>query len=198
MIVDSGQYPKIRIHINIHPLKMKNSELEKLKAALKKCQDMEAGIAADKTLLAACAAERIALETSLNLADRRALTRVAQLQAMASFAPHRAELHQTSLENARQELVAASHEFIRTQLRPCYLGLRKAVNERLREKLQGHYQSESDLASAVNASGTMTALERLGTLSIIGGIRTEGCQEKAAKLIKVWAEVQQFEKAHLN
>src|ERR1700742_1482209 len=105
---------------------MKNNELEKLKAALKKCREMEAGIAADKTLLAACTAERIALESSLDLADRRALTRVAQLQAMASFAPHRAELHQTCLENARQELGAASHEFILPQLRTRYLGLRRA------------------------------------------------------------------------
>ncbi len=177
---------------------MKNVELEKLKAALKKCQDMEAGIAADKSLLAAGVAERIALEGNLDLADRRALMRVAQLQAMASFAPHRAEMHHARLEDARQELVTATHEFIRARLRPSYLNLRQRADERLRKKLKGHYQSESDLTMAVNVSGTMVALGRIGTLSIIGGTRTDGCQEKALKIIKAWNEAQQFEKAHLN
>ena len=54
---------------------MKNIPLLKLKTALKKCQDIEAGIATDKIHLAICHTERTALEAGLVFTDTEALTR---------------------------------------------------------------------------------------------------------------------------
>ena len=177
---------------------MKNIELQKLKTALKKCRDMEADIITEKDRLAAGAAERIALETSLDLADRRALARVAQLQVMAGLAPQRAEAQHSRLESARQELVAASHEFIRTQLRPRCLKLREAAAGRIRQSLKPHYENEHALAAAVNVSEAMAALEKIGAHAIIGGTRTEGCQDQARRILQAWDEAEKFEQAHLN
>jgi hypothetical protein len=177
---------------------MNNLELQKLESALEKCRDLEAGLAADKNHLATGAAERIALENSLDLADGPGLTRLAQLQVMANLAPQRAAAQQSRLEAARQELVAAAHEFIRVQLRPRFLKLRELAESRVRESLKPHYHDEHELAVVANGSETMVALERIGAHTLIGGTRTEGCQEKARKILQAWSDADQFEKAHLN
>ena len=177
---------------------MKNIPLLKLEAALKKCQDIEAGIATDKIHLAVCLTERTALETGLDFADTEALTRMAQLQVVAAIAPQRMEVRQAGLEQARQELVAAEHEFIRTELRPRCLELRDRAKTQVRNSLQTHYRNDDDLEAAVNASALMTAVENIQEQAIIGGSRTDNCEEKAVRLIRAWYETNQFEGAHLN
>jgi len=177
---------------------MKPLQLQILKSALKKCQYLETGILTDKNHFAAFAEERSALEAGLELTDTKALARLAQLQVLASLAPQRAEIRHATLEGARQELVEASHEFIREQLRPRCLQLRQLAEARVRKSLEQHYPEESDLAVAVNVSGVIVELENIAAHAIIAGFRTAGCQEKAAQLLQAWADADQFEKAHLN
>ncbi len=177
---------------------MKNTPLLKLKAALKKCRDIEAGIATDKIHLAVCLTERTTLEAELELTDTEALTRMAQLQVVEAIAPQRMEARRAGLEQARQELVAAEHEFIRLELRPRCLELRERAKTWTRNSLKAHYRNEDDLEAAVNASALMTAVENIQEQAIIGGSRTDNCEEKAMRLIQAWDETNQFERAQLN
>lgn len=177
---------------------MKNIPLLKLKAALKKCRDIEAGIVTDKIHLAVCLTEQTALAAGLEFTDHEALTRMAQLQVVAAIAPQRMEARQAGLEQARQELVAAEHEFIRLELRPRCLELRERAKTRTQKSLKAHYRNEEDLEAAVNASALMMTMERIQEQAIIGGSRTDNCEEKAARLIQAWDETNQFERAHLN
>ena len=177
---------------------MKPIELQTLKSTLKKCQDLETGIRTDKNHFAAFAEERTALETGLDLTDTKALARLAQLEVLAVLAPQRAETRHAALESARQELVEASHEFIREQLRPRCLQFRQLAEARVRKSLESHYPEESDLADAVNVSGIIVELEKITAHAIISGFLTEDCQEKAAQLLQAWIDADKFEKAHLN
>jgi hypothetical protein len=177
---------------------MKCEHWQKMAAALRRCRELEADMATDAQRLAALTEERLTLETGVDLADTAALTRIAQLQVATGLAPQRTAVRQVALEAGRKELLEASHEFVRKELRPRCLRLRELSNARVKESLRPHFKDEAGLATAVQGSAAFLALQKIERQAVITVFRTDECQKKAEELMRAWEAADVFEKEHLN
>ena len=179
-------------------MKLKTNPTDEIKAALDKCEAIEASLLKEAKFLSDSSAELNALQKSIDVSDTAQVQRMTTLLTISQVGvPRRTYRHQEA-ESAKTALVDCGRGFTSGALAPRLRDIETRIRARVEEKLKPHFPEAGALRIASNHSTELSALASIQQQAVIRDYSGDGAVRQAKLLLEAWGAADAFELQHLG
>jgi hypothetical protein len=179
-------------------MKPKTNPTDEIRAALDKCEGIEASLIKEVKFLSDSSAELNALQKTIDVWDVAQVQRMTALLTISQVGgPRRTYRHQEA-EAAKTALVDCCRGFSTGALAPRLRDIEARTRARVEEKLKPHFPEAEALRSASSHSPELSALALIQQHVVIRDYSPDGALRQAKLLLEAWSAADAFESQYLS
>ena len=179
-------------------MKSETNPAAEIKAALDKCEAIEASLLKEAKFLTDSSAELSALQKTIDVSDTTQVQRMTTLLTISAVGgPRRTYRHQEK-ETSLKALVDANRHFATTHLSPRCRALEARARAKVEQKLKPHFPEADALRSGANHSTELSALASIQGQAVVRDYSADGAIRQAKLLLEAWSAADAFESQYLS